>query len=216
MAIEKRNAAGIHAVILDYGEVLCHKPPREEFDRLAKVFGIAEDSFIGRWEKNRGAFDRGDVTAEAYWMAMAEDAGVAISPEQLAQVCQWDIEMWGKANETMVKWLRRLREGGIKTGLLSNIHPAMISYLRENFDWLDQFDFKTFSAEVRLIKPDPAIYEHTLRGLGVAAEETIFIDDREVNVEAARKLGIRALRFRTVKKLREDLEGMEFNILPTQ
>jgi putative hydrolase of the HAD superfamily len=215
MAIEKRNAAGIHAVILDYGEVLCHKPPQAEFDRLAKVFGVAKDSFVARWEKNRGAFDRGDVTAEAYWTALAEDAGVAIAPEELTQVCQWDVEMWGKANETMVNWLRRLREGGIKTALLSNIHPVMISYLRENFDWLDQFDFKTFSAEVRLIKPDPAIYEHTLRGLGVAAEETIFIDDREINVEAARKLGIRALRFLSVEKLRADLDGMGFNIVPT-
>jgi putative hydrolase of the HAD superfamily len=216
MVIEKRNAAGINAVILDYGEVLCHRPPPEEFHRLAKVFSVAEDSFVGRWEKDRGAFDRGDVTAEAYWTALAKDAGVRISGEQLADVCRWDVEMWGKANETMVNWLRRLREGGIKTGLLSNIHPAMISYLRENFGWLDLFDFKTFSAEVRLIKPEPAIYEHTLRGLGVTAEETIFIDDREVNVEAARKLGIRALRFRTVEKLREDLQGMGFNILPTQ
>jgi putative hydrolase of the HAD superfamily len=204
----------IRAVIFDYGEVLCHRPPDEAFQRLAKVFGADRNLFQTLWDKNRGAFDRGDITAEAYWMALAADAGVAIDGEQLDLVCKWDVEMFGKANLEMVGWLRSLRRGGIKTGLLSNIHPAMIAYLRENFEWLELFDFKTFSAEVRLIKPDPAIYEHTLRGLGVRAGETLFVDDREINVLAARELGIHAVQFRSVVQLRRELEAIGFPILP--
>jgi putative hydrolase of the HAD superfamily len=123
--------------------------------------------------------------------------------------------MFGRANLDMVRWLGQLRQGGIKTGLLSNIHFAMIAYLRENFDWLELFDFKTFSAEVRLIKPDPAIYEHTLRGLGVRAWEALFVDDREINVQAARELGIHTVRFRSVAQLRRELEAIEFPILPS-
>ncbi len=204
----------IRAVIFDYGEVLCHRPPDEAFQRLAKVFGADRNLFQTLWDKNRGAFDRGDITAEAFWMALAADAGVAIDGEQLDLVCKWDVEMFGKANLEMVGWLRSLRRGGIKTGLLSNIHPAMIAYLRENFEWLELFDFKTFSAEVRLIKPDPAIYEHTLRGLGVRAGETLFVDDREINVLAARELGIHAVQFRSVVQLRRELEAIGFPILP--
>jgi putative hydrolase of the HAD superfamily len=205
---------GIRAVILDYGEVLCHRPAEEEFHRLAKVFGADADTFPALWDKNRDAFDRGDITGEAYWAALAKDAGAAIDREQLDRLCKWDVEMWSKANLEMVRWLGRLRRGGIKTGLLSNMHTAMTVYVRENFDWLELFDFKTFSAEVRLIKPDPAIYEHTLRGLGVRAGETLFVDDREINVRAARELGIQAVRFRSVRQLRGDLEGMGFPILP--
>jgi putative hydrolase of the HAD superfamily len=208
------KTARIRAVIFDYGEVLCHRPPEEEFLRLAKVFGADADSFHALWDKNRGAFDRGDITAEAYWTALAADAGTEIDRERLDLVCKWDVEMFGKANLEMVRWLGRLRQGGIKTGLLSNIHPAMIAYLRENFDWLELFDFKIFSAEVRLIKPDPAIYEHTLRGLGVRAGETLFVDDREINVLAARELGIHAVQFRSVAQLRRELEAIGFPILP--
>jgi len=214
MEIENGRGAKIRAVIFDYGEVLCHRPPEEEFRRLANVFGADAKSFQALWDKNRGAFDRGDITAEAYWTALAEDAGAELDRQQLDQVCKWDVEMWGNANSGMVRWLGLLRPGGIKTGLLSNIHPAMIAYLRENFDWLELFDFKTFSAEVRLIKPDPAIYEHTLRGLGVRAGETLFVDDREINVLAARELGIHALQFRSVAELRRDLEAIDFPILP--
>jgi putative hydrolase of the HAD superfamily len=208
------NGTNIHAVLLDYGEVLCHRPSEEEFDRLAKVFGAGGNSFHSLWDKNRGAFDRGDMTARAYWSALAEDAGAGINPRQLDQVCKWDVEMWGNANLHMVAWFRQLGPAGIKTALLSNIHPDMISYLRKNFDWLDLFDFKTFSAEVRLIKPDPAIYHHTLRGLGVAPSETLFVDDREINILAAQALGIHALQFRSVAQLRQDLEAIGFPILP--
>jgi putative hydrolase of the HAD superfamily len=204
----------INAVILDYGEVLCHRASDEEFNRMAKMFGVEKTSFRALWEKNRGAYDRGDLTAEAYWTALAKDAGAGIDGEQLEQVYKWDIEMWANANAQMVNWVRQLRQAGIKTGLLSNMPPAMIAHLRENFDSLDLFDFITFSAEVRLIKPDAAIYEHTLQGLGAKAEETLFVDDREINVKGARDLGIHAVQFRSVEQLRKDLSAMEFPVLP--
>jgi putative hydrolase of the HAD superfamily len=215
MGIENgRVGARIRAVIFDYGEVLCHRPSDAEFERLSNLFGGDAKSFQALWDKNRGAFDRGDITGEAYWSALAVEAGVRIDAAQLDQVCRWDVEMFGRANVVMVAWLGQLRRGGIKTGLLSNIHPAMIAYLRENFDWLELFDFRTFSAEVRMIKPDPAIYQHTLRGLGVTAAESLFVDDREINVRAARELGIHALQFRSVAQLRQELEAMGFAILP--
>ncbi len=208
------DSSRINAVILDYGEVLCHRASDEEFRRMAKLFGTEEKAFRTLWKKNRGAYDRGDMTAEAYWTAMANDTGARIDAGQLDEVCKWDVEMWANINAQMVTWLRQLRRAEIKTALLSNMHPAMISYLRENFDWLDLFDFKTFSAEVRLIKPDRAIYEHTLRGLGAKAEETLFVDDREINVRAARELGIHAVRFQSMEQLQGELRAMGFPVLP--
>jgi putative hydrolase of the HAD superfamily len=215
MAIEYIDGdAQIYAVILDYGEVLCHRPSEQDFSRLIQPFRVDAESFATLWDKNRGAFDRGDITPEIYWTLLARDAGVQIDAKQLQDVCEWDLQMWGNANEEMVSWLRQLHAAGIKTALLSNIHPAMIAHVKKNFDWLELFHFTTFSAEVRLIKPDHAIYEHTLRGLGVKAGETLFVDDREINIQAARELGIHALRFRSVAQLREDLERMRFSILP--
>jgi putative hydrolase of the HAD superfamily len=214
MAIDGNGATKIAAVIFDYGEVLCHRPPDEEFHRLARVFGADGKSFQKLWDKNRGSFDRGDLTAQAYWSAVAEDAGADLDPEQIDHVCRWDVSMWGSANARMVAWLRQLREAGIKTALLSNMHHDMIAYLRENFDWIDQFDFITFSAEVRLIKPDAAIYEHTLHGLGVTPRETLFVDDREINIRAARKIGMHAVRFQSTGQLRKELEEISFPILP--
>jgi putative hydrolase of the HAD superfamily len=114
----------------------------------------------------------------------------------------------------MVEWLLTIGSAGIKTGLLSNMPAELAAYVRRHFEWMSNFTFKTFSAEVRLVKPDPAIYEHTLRGLGVEAGETLFVDDRETNILAARGLGMHAIRFRSVAQFREDLEELGFSISP--
>ena len=103
---------------------------------------------------------------------------------------------------------------GLKPGLLSNMPLDMIFHMRERMAWLDQFDHLTFSAEVKLVKPDPAIYQHSLNALGVTASEAIFVDDKEVNIQSARALGISAIRFQSVTQLARDLKALAFGILP--
>jgi putative hydrolase of the HAD superfamily len=206
----------LKAVIFDYGEVLSFRPTAAQQTRLAGFFGLSVDRLPVLWERNRGPFDRGDLTPEVYWNMLAKDANTEITPRQLEEICELDTVMWSNINTCMVEWARQLGSSGMKVGLLSNMHPAMVAHCRQHFSWLKNFDFLTFSGDVRLIKPDPAIYEHTLRGLSVKASEALFLDDREVNVQAARKLGIQALRFQSTAQLRNDLQAMGFPFLPVQ
>jgi putative hydrolase of the HAD superfamily len=210
----KKQANNLKAVIFDYGEVLCHRPTAEEIARLAGFFNIQVDQLPTLWERNRGPYDRGDLAPKIYWAALAKDAGIELGPAQLEDIHKLDMEMWSNVNFSMVEWANQLRSSGMKVGLLSNMHPEMVVHCRKHFSWLNNFDFVTFSGEVRLIKPDPAIYEHTLRGLGVAASETLFLDDREINIQAAQALGINAIRFESIEQLRSELSAAGFPILP--
>ena len=65
-----------------------------------------------------------------------------------------------------------------------------------------------------MVKPDPAIYHHTLQRLAVAAENVMFIDDREGNIKAARALGIHAIQLRSFSQLRSQVEALGFPVLP--
>jgi len=212
--MDLQNSLKIKAIILDYGEVLCHPPTSEELGRMANMFSVGSDLFHQLWERNRGLYDRGDLTPQAYWTQLAEDANLKLGPEQFKQVCQWDVEMWAHPNLAMVEWLKEIHSSGMKTAILSNMHPDMICYARKKFAWLNYFDHHTFSAEVRLIKPDPAIYQHSLRGVAVAPSEALFVDDREPNILAARALGICAIQFRSLAQFRRDLAKLGFPILP--
>ena len=205
----------IEAVIFDYGEVLCFPPRIEEIARMAGYFGVEPKLFPPLWEKNRSAYDRGDLTPEVYWAMLCEDAKVKITPEQFAELNKLDADMWGRANPKMVEWMQRIAAAGIKTALLSNMHPEMIRYVRKQFDWMRCFKPAIFSADVRMVKPDPAIYQHTLQELGVAAENAMFIDDREVNIRAARALGIHAIQMKSMAQLSEEVKALGFPMLPS-
>ena len=209
-----KQAAKLKAVIFDYGEVLSDRPTPDEFARLAGMFGVGMDVFPALWERHRAGYDRGDLTPEVYWSMVARDAGAQIRPGLLEEACQLDLAMWSKVNPAMVEWASQLRASGMKIGLLSNMHQEMVTYARERLAWLENFDYVTFSAEVRLIKPDPAIYQHTLRGLDLAASEALFLDDREVNIQAARNLGMTAIRFESMAQVREELRAVGFARLP--
>jgi putative hydrolase of the HAD superfamily len=214
--MDRANPSKIEAVILDYGEVLCYPPTAEEMGRMAGVFGMDAVAFRPLWDRNRLLYDRGDLSPEAYWSTVAKEAGTQLAPQHLAQLRQSDVEMWAHDNPIMVDWLRQIHSAGTRTALLSNMPHDMIVHVRQKFDWLNQFDHQTFSAEVSLIKPDAAIYEHSLRGVGVAASEALFVDDKEPNVLAARALGIRAIQFRSAEQLGRELGKLGFPILPAQ
>jgi putative hydrolase of the HAD superfamily len=211
--MRQRNSP-IRAVILDYGMVLCQPPTPEEIGRMVSLLRVDADRFSQLWGHNRDLYDRGDISPERYWSQLAEAARVKLMPEQLEQLCRWDIEMWAHENSVMVEWAREVRSSGIKTAILSNMHRDMIAYARENFAWLSAFDHLTFSADVRLVKPEPAIYEHSLRGVGVAAPEALFVDDREANVHGARRLGMSAIQFQSMAQLRDELKQLDFPVLP--
>jgi putative hydrolase of the HAD superfamily len=208
------QSSALKAVIFDYGEVLCHRPTGSEIKRLANFFGVEVDQFPKLWERNRGPFDRGDLSAETYWSMLARDAEVTIPQNKLEEIYQLDLGMWSNINFSMVEWARRLRSSGMKIGLLSNMHPDMVTHARKNFAWLGLFDCLIFSGEVRLIKPDSAIYQRMLDCLGVKPSEVLFLDDREPNIRAARALGINAIRFRSMPQLQDELRAAGFPILP--
>jgi putative hydrolase of the HAD superfamily len=210
----KKNLSNLKAIIFDYGEVLCLAPTTDDVEGSARILGVSADSFRELWGRNRDLYDRGDLSPETYWRQLAEDAGTTLDDSQLQGLYERDVTMWSRLNPDMVAWLEILSSAGMKTAVLSNMHIGMVQHARRAFQWLGLVNVVILSAEVRLIKPDPAIYEHCLRGLGVAPSDSLFIDDREVNVAAARAMGIHTVQFQSLAHLRNELQQAGFPVLP--
>jgi putative hydrolase of the HAD superfamily len=206
----------IRAVILDYGEVLCHLPSTDTIERLAAMFQMDPRTFLPTYLQTRAPYDRGDLLPSEYWQNFAAQAGVKIAADAVEQARQLDLELWSKINDAMILWVQHLHAAGFKTAILSNMPADMAKHMRKNFAWLSHFDHHIFSGEVRSVKPEPAIYQHCIDALGVQPSEALFIDDREINLEQARAAGIRTIRFQSVEQLRDDLQAFGFTILPGQ
>ena len=104
-------------------------------------------------------------------------------------------DMIGGAIEETVSILSELRAAGVPCYVLSNMEPETFPLRLERFDFLHWFDGHVISGVEGLVKPDPKIFRRMLRRFDLQPSRTLFIDDSAVNVEAAAKIGINAVRF---------------------
>jgi len=95
----------------------------------------------------------------------------------------------------MIAWAAALQRSGMPTGVLSNLGDAMEAGLRARHPWLEGFAHCTYSHRLGMAKPDAAIYREAARGLDVAVERVLFLDDREENVAGARAVGMQAVQY---------------------
>ena len=92
--------------------------------------------------------------------------------------------------------------------VLSNMHHAAINYLEANHDFWHLFRSTTISCRIGMLKPDQEIYEYLLTSNSLIASETVFIDDMPQNTQAAAKLGIKGLTFKSTKLCRHELKQL--------
>jgi 2-haloacid dehalogenase len=104
-----------------------------------------------------------------------------------------------------VELLAELRAAGVPLYALTNWSAETFAVTRNRFEWLDWFDGMLLSGEEGMTKPDPAIFRLLLDRFGLDPGATVFVDDSEANVAAARELGIDAVRFTGPGQLRREL-----------
>jgi putative hydrolase of the HAD superfamily len=133
------------------------------------------------------------------------DAGLALDDATIAELALWDGRMWTTQNDVMLAWQQMLKQRGILTAILSNMGDTVLANMQRELNWLDRFDVQVWSYQLRMAKPDEAIYRHVLKQLGTRPEETLFIDDKQVNIDAAHAVGMKGVLFTNVDQLRVDL-----------
>ncbi len=201
----RRTGLALRAVIFDYGMVLSGPPAPKAHAALMRITGLPAEKLDPLYWADRHAFDEGKLTGEAYWRDILHQAGLALSPSAVTELMDWDARMWMTLNPAMLAWQGALKASGFLTAILSNIGDSVQQAMEREIKWLTRFDVLVWSYQLRMAKPDPAIYRYTLEKLGTHPEETLFIDDRQENIETAKALGMKAQLFTTVDQLRADL-----------
>lgn len=197
----------ITAVIFDYGRVLSTTEDPVAKKKLVALSGFDEAKLFESYWRFRHEYDLGQLNGPTYWTRVAEDLGVSFTPAQIEELIETDILMWTSLNEEMLAWVVALQDKGFPTAILSNMGEEMLRYMRQEFGWLAHFQHHTWSCELGIGKPNPAIYVHTCERLGVPPQETLFLDDKPENIEAASSVGLNAVLFESIGQLRRDLQA---------
>lgn len=185
--------------------VLTGAPAAEAHASMVRITGLDADRFESCYWADRHAYDEGKLNGTTFWQKLVRDAGLNLNDAAVAELSLWDARMWTTVNPAMLAWQQELKRRGLRTAILSNMGDNVLEHMMRKFDWLDRFDVLVWSFQLHMAKPDPAIYHYVLDKLGTRPEETLFLDDKLVNVEAAQALGMEAILFSTVPQLSADL-----------
>ncbi|MGE5223428.1 MAG: HAD family hydrolase [Omnitrophica WOR_2 bacterium] len=199
----------IRAVIFDLGGVLVRTEDRATRLELCRQLGLTYEQLSSAVFDSPTAIQAtlGEISAESHWKNL-----LASLQWSNGGKAEFEGLFWGgdSLNTGLVETIRSLRPR-YKTALLSNAWDDVREKVIDRWNLLPLFDVVIISAEVRLAKPDPRIYELAVDRLGVKPEEAVFIDDFIDNVKAARDAGLYAIQFinnaQTTGELRSLLEG---------
>ncbi|WP_158748423.1 HAD family phosphatase [Acidobacterium sp. S8] len=197
----------IRAVIFDYGMVLSHPQDPTALNNLLTITGLDRSTFDSHYWTHRHAYDMGKLNGRTYWQQFGSDAAVELTATDIERLIENDVLMWCTINEPMLAWAKALAESGMRIGILSNMGEETLSYMRQEFAWLGDFHHHTWSCELGIAKPDPAIYLYTCEKLGIPPAEALFLDDKLENIEGARQVGLNAIQFQNIQQLQSELSS---------
>ena len=143
-----------------------------------------------------GDLERGIISTEEFRIELGKLIGREVTYDECLYAWHGYVEYVPQKNLQM---LLKLRQLGYKVCLLSNTNPFMMQWAMSNeldgnghsMDYY--FDNLYLSYKYKYMKPSPEIFKIMLEGQQSSAEETLFIDDGQKNVEAAKELGMKTL-----------------------
>jgi 2-haloacid dehalogenase len=189
--------------VFDLGGVLIDWNPRhlyrKMFDNEATMEWFLAEVCHSDWNVEQ---DRGRTFAAAVEEAAARHPDHR--PLIAAYFERWP-EMLAGPIERSVAILEELKDAGYELHALTNWSAETFPFARDRFAFLDRFETILVSADVGLIKPDPAIFQLLLERIGRTAAECLYIDDSPKNVRGAAELGFDAIAFENAEQLRKEL-----------
>jgi len=203
-------ARKIRAIIFDIGRVLIRIDVARAMRGMAFGLSISPDELWSAIEKDPRWKDwqEGRISARDWHLQMKQRFGVSASFEEFTET--WNLVLDPEpihGKELFEKLSKKYH-----LALLSNTDPIHVAYIEARYDFVSHFPARIYSCSIGATKPSPIIYREALRACRVRAEEAVYIDDIEDYVEAAKRLGMAGVQFRSAAELRLELQELGVDV----
>jgi putative hydrolase of the HAD superfamily len=184
---------GLAALVVDFGGVLTTSM-RDSFTAFVRAEDVdgehLQDVLFADYGEGTlvHGIETGAVTMEEFERELAAKLRTTSGDPVAAEGLVRRMFSGAKADTRMLNAVRKARESGLRTALLSNSWGNRESYAFEHFNTL--FDAVVISGEVGMRKPDPGIYALAAREVGVPPQQCVFVDDIAANVRGAAEAGM--------------------------
>lgn len=200
----------IKNIIFDLSEVIISGYSGIE-NLVEKKYDISAEEFLERKKEKNDIFlelMRGNLKEEEYWNQLLEGMNWDITVEDLKTTIR---EYLNQPVEGTMEIVRKLKEK-YHLILLSDQVREWMAYIEENNQDINMFNQKIYSYEIGSVKPDEQTFRTVLNKTQVVADETLFIDDHEINIKRAEEVGIHGIVFLDAEQLKQDL-SKKYNLL---
>ena len=197
----------IKAIVFDFGGVLLDWDPRNLYQRFFPNQPQAMEDFLTEihfheWNAQQ---DKGRPFAEGI-------AELSTQFPQYAHLIQayydnWEDSIIGSISGA-VDILCKLKQKDYPLYGLSNWSAETFPRAQHNYPFFDWFNDIFLSGDVKLNKPDPAIFNLLLNKTGYSAPECLLIDDSQTNIDTAKELGFATVRFTSPEDLQTELQRL--------
>lgn len=198
----------VRALITDFGGVLVRTHTDRSRRELEKNLNLPPHTIEARVFNGDLSIraQHGEMSEETFWEQLALE--LAFSEHALTvEAFRRNFFADDSLDRDLVELIRSVRPG-VKTGMISNAWSGLRAVLRNPLAIDDLFDAIVISAEEKIMKPDPWIYRLALQRLGVQPAEAIFLDDVQLNVDAAHASGMIGLRFHSAEQAQRELRAL--------
>ena len=193
------------AVIFDFGRVIWHWDEIKPQIGHAKKHGVEEIALMDEMKKYFKLAVQGSYAGLHDYFEQEKPATPFNAGDLQSLLDDMDQTTW--VDEKMMDYIIWLKKN-YKIGLLSNFTSDLQQLLTDELNLHHDFDEVINSYDVRMVKPDGAIYELMLTRLGVKAEEAIFVDDLQRNVDGAEAVGIKGIVHKDFESTKTELDKL--------
>jgi glucose-1-phosphatase len=199
------------AIIFDIGGVLIRMNISHAIDSLAGDQSLSPEEIWSallkdpRWPD----WQEGRIPPRDWHHYLVKRLGSKLSFEQFVEVWNQALDPEPIQNRSFLEKLSKK----YRLAVLSNTDPLHVAYMERTYDFLGFFPARIYSCRVGTRKPSPLIYKQALQACRVRAEAAIYIDDVAEYAEAAQRLGMRSIVFRSTEQLQSDLRVLGVDTL---
>jgi len=201
----------IRAIIFDIGRVLIRVDISRATSGLASGLSLTPEEVWSAIEKDPRWPDwqEGRISPRDWHLHVTKRLGASLTFEQFTEVWNRSLDPNPIQSESFLEKLSKK----YRLALLSNTDSIHMTEEEARFPFFRFFPIRIYSFRVGASKPDPVIYREALKACKVRAEEAVYIDDITAYAEAAQRLGMTGIVFRSPLQLQSDLRavGIEFD-----
>lgn len=191
----------ITTIFFDWGGVIAGDPDDGFLSLLLRNIGASENQVQEIYDTYMKRFMKGHITEKEYWEALRVNYGFVIHDSISDEFKKWHGLV---KNDDILALAGQAKAKGFQTAILTNVIEPTYKVLQEA-GYYDYFDTVIASCKVGFAKPQPEIYQLALDRMNTTAAQSVFIDDKQKNLDPAHRMGFTTILAKNPVQIIQDI-----------